>query len=257
MSIDAGPEALVLLPGMGCSDRLWEGVLPALGGRDVVRARLVGRDLESCVADLLPRLPRRFALAGLSLGGIVAMAMVRMAPERVTRLCLASTNARPPTPAQRAAWSDHLAALAAGRGVRELQADLLPTLVRPSAADELSEEILDMADDVGREAFVDQLRLQTTRVDERPGLRAVRVPTLVLAGADDALCPVSRHEEIASLIPRAHLEVLPDTGHLSPLERPDAVAELLGAWLVTSGPSAHAPSGRSSASRGAARETST
>lgn len=231
----AEPEALVLLPGMGCSDRLWDGVLPALAGRDVLRAQLVGRDLDTCVAELLARLPRRFALAGLSLGGIVAMALVRRAPERVSRLCLASTNPHPPTPAQRTVWSDQLAGLVGGRDARELQADLLPVLVRPSVAAVLADEVLDMADDVGSAAYADQLRLQATRVDERPGLREVRVPTLVLAGADDVLCPVTRHEEIASLVPGAHLAVLPDTGHLSPLERPDDVAALMGAWLSSAG----------------------
>jgi pimeloyl-ACP methyl ester carboxylesterase len=90
-----------------------------------------------------------------------------------------------------------------------------------------------MADDVGAAAFDRQLAAQATRIDERPGLADVRVPTLVLAGAQDRLCPPERHEEIAALVPGAGLEVLPGVGHLLPLEAPARVAEALGTWLAS------------------------
>jgi pimeloyl-ACP methyl ester carboxylesterase len=223
---------LVLLSGMGCSERLWDGVRRLLPETETLSPALDRPDLDDVVDGLLERLPSRFALAGLSLGGIVAMALARRAPERLSRLCLISTNARPPTPQQRDAWTIQLADLAAGRSARDLQTDLLPFLLRPDALPPLRETTLTMADEVGEAHLADQLRLQGTRVDERPGLRGVAVPTLVVAAAEDALCPVERHEEIRDLIPGSSLVVLPETGHLSALERPAEVAAALRTWLA-------------------------
>lgn len=213
---------LVLLPGMNCSARLWG---PA--GAGAVHGRLDRDDLDTQVDALLDVLPARFALAGLSLGGIVAMALTRRAPERVAGLCLLATNAAAPTDRQRSAWADQLARLDAGAPARELQPlDLLLT------DRTLDDRALRMADEVGEGALAAQLRLQGTRIDERPGLRSVAVPTLVLAGERDRLCPVERHAEIASLVPGARLHVVPGAGHLLPLEEPDTVATLIGQWRV-------------------------
>lgn len=220
----SGTDPLVLLPGMNCSPRLWPD-LPALHGR------LDHPTVDGCVDALLAELPERFALAGLSLGGIVAMALVRRAPSRVARLCLVSTNARAPTPEQRGAWTAQRAALAAGATARDLQRDLLPVLLhaRTPAHDERA---LAMADDVGEESLDRQLAMQATRVDERPGLAAVRVPTLVVAAEHDRLCPVARHEEIHALVPGSRLVVLPGVGHLAPVEDPAGVGGVLAEWLT-------------------------
>jgi pimeloyl-ACP methyl ester carboxylesterase len=218
---------LVLVGGMGCSPRLWAGVRDRLGPGPVLDGPLEEPTVDGCVDALLDALPPRFALAGLSLGGIVAMALVRRAPERVTRLALLSTNARPPLPEQRAAWTAQRAALAGGAAPRDLQSALLPVLLHDTS---LSGPALAMADDLGARVLDHQLAAQATRVDERPGLARVRVPALVLAAREDRLCPLDRHEEIASLVPGARLEVLDGVGHLSPLEAPDRVAAALERW---------------------------
>ena len=138
-------------------------------------------------------------MVGLSLGAIVAMALVRRAPERVSWLGLLSTNPYPPTEAQYAAWTAHRSALAGGRSARELQAELLPVLLSPRIVDhepDLVETTLRMADEVGAAALDAQLALQATRIDERDGLRGVRCPTMIIAARDDALCSVERHQEM-------------------------------------------------------------
>ncbi len=228
MSVAAsGDEPLVLLPGMGCSARLWSDL--DLG--PVTTPGLHEADLPSQVDRLLDELPPRFALAGLSLGAIVAMALVRTAPDRVTRLALLSTNPYAPTDQQRAGWRRERERLAAGTTPREIQRDLLPLLLSDESVrnrPELVEATVTMAADVDLDA---QLALQATRVDERPGLREIRCPTLVLAARDDRLCPVDRHREIAALVPGAELQVLDRTAHLSPLEQPAAVTAALHAWL--------------------------
>jgi pimeloyl-ACP methyl ester carboxylesterase len=222
---------LVVLPGMGCSARLWSSALrsSALPEVPVVHGTIDRPAIDGCVDALLETLPPRFALAGLSLGGIVAMALVRRAPERVERLALLATNARGPTPAQYEGWAAARAGLAAGRTARDLQRDLLPVLLRDHTHDDTA---LAMADDVGAATFDRQLAAQATRIDERPALPRVAVPTLVLAGGADVLCPVDRHEEIAALVPGARLEVLDGVGHLVTLEAPARVAAALEAWLA-------------------------
>jgi pimeloyl-ACP methyl ester carboxylesterase len=237
-------DPLVLLPGMGCSPRLWAGVLAELDGPPVVHGALDRPTLDGGVDALLDRLPARFALAGLSLGGIVAMALVRRAPHRVTRLALLSTNARAPTPEQHAGWAAQRQALAGGATARDLQRDLLPVLLHRRAPD-LDATALAMADDTGAAVLDHHLAAQATRTDERPALAAVAVPTLVLAAAEDRLCPLDRHQEIAARIPGAHLVVLPAVGHLSPLEALAEVAAALRPWLTTPSPVAAKPlSGR-------------
>lgn len=223
-------EPLVLLPGMGCTAALWSALdLPLAPVTPV--PELASLDAE--VDRLLHLLPDRFALAGLSLGAIVAMALVRRAPERVNRLALLSTNPYAPTPAQRQGWADQRAELAAG-SARALQERLLPLLHAPCVLERRADVVattLAMADQLGADAYDRQLQLQATRVDERPGLVLVRCPTLVLAARGDRLCGLDRHQEIARLVPDVTLRVVENSGHLSPLEQPAVVSDHLRRWL--------------------------
>ena len=211
---------------MGCSPDLWADLDL---GIEPLTPHLEEPDLDTEVDRLLSLLPGRFAVAGLSLGAIVAMALVRRAPERVSRLCLMSTNPYGPSPVQLTGWDEQRRLLAAS-SARGLQTSLLPLLVqRP----DLESRVLAMADELGEARFDAQLRMQATRVDERPGLARVGIPTLVLAARDDRLCPVARHEEIARLVPGAELVVVEDCAHLSPLERPEVVSAHFRRWLAT------------------------
>jgi pimeloyl-ACP methyl ester carboxylesterase len=222
-------DPLVLLPGLNCSPALWS----ALDVGPAITPILTEPTLDGQIDRLLDGLPPRFDLAGLSLGGIVAMALVRRAPERVRRLCLMSTTSRPPTSQQYAMWARQRAALAAGATARDLQRELKAALLSPHARTtrpELVEVALAMADDIGAETLDAQLALQATRVDERPGLARVRCPTMIIAGRDDALCRPERHVEMQELIAGSELVVLDRCGHLSTLEQPAAVGSLLRRW---------------------------
>jgi pimeloyl-ACP methyl ester carboxylesterase len=223
---------------MNCSPRLWDGVVRALPAespdgpaRPVVVPELDRPTLDDQVESLLERLPRRFAFGGLSLGAIVAMAVRRRAPERVAGLLLVATNARPPTDAQRVVWDQQLADLAAGGSARDLQAGLLPLLVGPDPAPDLRARTLELADEVGEETLTAQLRLQSTRVDERPALGGATVPCTVVAAADDRNGPLERHTEIHRLVGDSELVVVPGAPHLVALSHPLRVAEVTAAWL--------------------------
>jgi len=228
VSPTAGAEPLVLLPGMGCTGALWSRL--DLGG-DVLTPVLELPDLDAEVERLLAVLPERFALAGLSLGAVVAIALARHAPERVRRLALLSTNPHAPTDVQRHGWEgqrDQLARTSA----RALQESLLPVLHAPAVLEhhpDLVATTLGMAEELGADRYDAQLRLQSTRVDERSGLARLRCPTLVLAARHDRLCGLERHTEIAGLVPGSRLVVV-EAAHLSPLEEPAAVSAQLRAW---------------------------
>jgi pimeloyl-ACP methyl ester carboxylesterase len=159
------------------------------------------------------------------------MAVRRRAPERVAGLLLVATNARPPTDAQRVVWDQQLADLAAGGSARDLQAGLLPLLVGPDPAPALRARTLELADEVGEETLTAQLRLQSTRVDERPALGGATVPCTVVAAADDRICPLERHTEIHRLVGDSELVVVPGAPHLVALSHPLRVAEVTAAWL--------------------------
>ena len=218
---------LVLLPGMNCTADLWTEC--DLG--EALTPMLSEESIDAQVDRLLAELPPLFALGGLSLGANVAMALVVRAPERVVRLCLVATNAKAPTVEQRTSWQNWIDRLDAGESARSLQADILPGLLSSDAANRpvLVRRTLAMADATGPARLRAQLRMQSTRIDLRPALRAVSVPTLLVSGAEDSVCPPEFHLEIAAALPRARVVTI-DGGHLLPMERPDAFGALVRGW---------------------------
>ena len=183
--------------------------------------------LTAQVDRLLDELPDRFGLVGLSLGGIVAMALTRTAPERVLSLVLLSTNASAPTAAQLLFWGRSREALEAGRRASELQGDWTPLLL--SARGRRQPDLLDLTLGLAvPEAQLEaQLRMQSTRADERPSLTRITCPTTIVAARLDALCSLGKHVEMHRLIAGSRLQVIEDCGHLSPVEQPTAVAAAL------------------------------
>ncbi len=176
--------------------------------------------------------PGRFALCGLSMGGYAALALMRLAPQRVTRLCLMDTSARPDTPEQ-SRRRRGLMALTQGNRFRGVTPRLLPQLLHPHRLSDtaLCADITAMADRVGRDAFLRQQRAILQRPDSRPFLPRIGVPTLIAVGSHDSLTPPDLAEEMAERIPGAALRVIPDTGHLPPMEAPQAATELMRQWL--------------------------
>jgi pimeloyl-ACP methyl ester carboxylesterase len=182
--------------------------------------------------SILASAPERFALAGLSMGGYIAYEIVRQAPERVERLALLDTGYRADTPERTAARRD-LMANAEREGVRRAQELLLPVLIHKRRLRDkpLVDIVLQMAVDTGLAAFKRQEAALIGRPDNGPLLPTIRCQTLVLVGEQDALTPLAQHREIADAIPGARLEILPDCGHLSTLEQPEAVSRALREWL--------------------------
>lgn len=222
----AGPLPLVAVPGMLCDARLWHDVdFPE--GHAVHHVPLVRPDLGSLAEDVLDSVAGPFVLVGLSLGAIVGFEVLRRAPERVAGLCLMATNAGAPRPGQYAAWREMDELIAAGRLTDVVERTLPDMFPDRNPTPATARRYRAMAHAVGDRAARAQLAAQATRTDAVDVLRTVRRPTVVLAGARDALCPPAFHRTIARAVPGARLTVLPDSGHLVPWQRPDAVSAAL------------------------------
>lgn len=225
---------LLLLPGLLCDARLWRDQAAALAplARPVVADLTQDDRIEAMAARALAAIEGRFALAGLSMGGYVALEVMRQAPGRVERLCLLDTSARPDT-AEQTRRRRGLLSLARAGQFRGVTPRLLPQLIHPARLETpLAAEVMAMAERVGKDAFLRQQEAIMHRVDSRPHLARIAVPTLVGVGAQDALTPPDLAAEMAALIPGARLRHFADAGHLPTMETPEAVNAALSAWLA-------------------------
>lgn len=227
---------LVLLPGMMCDARVFSPQIAELSsGRSVMVAAISGADSVAALASqVLADAPPRFALAGLSMGGIVAMEILRQAPDRVARVALMDTNHHSEAPERQAMRGSQVERVLRGELRQILIEEMKPLYLAPeNRSDErILACALDMAVDLGPEVFARQSEALRTRPDQSATLHAATMPALVLCGAHDTLCPVERHREMAAILPNARLGIIPGAGHLSTLERPTETTEALHRWLA-------------------------
>jgi len=230
---------LVLVPGLASSSRIYAAVVPALwrAGPVMIANHAEDDSIAAIAARILREAPTRFALAGHSMGGYIAFEIMRQAPERVAKLALLNTSARPDTPEATARRRQQMQMARDGR-LHEVLDMIFPSFVHPARVTDaaLQRLVHDMGNDVGAEGFINNQSAIITRPDSRPGLSAISCPTLVLAAEQDAVLPKTLSVEIASAIPGAHLVVIQDCGHLAQAEQPDTVGAALLAWLGGAGP---------------------
>ncbi|WP_397541401.1 alpha/beta fold hydrolase [Roseovarius salis] len=232
-------DPLVFLPGMMCDARVFAAQVMAFSPRLAVTvAPVTGGDrVEEIASRLLDVLPRRFSLVGLSMGGIVAMELLRRAPDRITRLALMDTNALAETPQSAADYEPVIIKLRAGR-IDEAAQALVPTSTLAPGPGRMAvmADIAAMARAIGAEAIIRQVRAVQRRRDYQAVLRRCRLPALVLCGTHDSLTPPKRHELMAGLLPNSTLHVVDGAGHLPVMEQPEAVNAALAAWLQEPAP---------------------
>lgn len=232
-------ESLVLVPGLMCDRAVWEDQLAALSrGRGVqVADHGLADSLPGMAARILAAAPPRFALAGHSMGGRVALEVLARAPERVTRLALLDTGyealASGEAGERERAGRYRLLDLARTRGMRAMAEDWARGMVHPARLGDaaLMESIHAMIARASPAIFEAQITALLQRPDRTALLGQIRIPTLVLCGHDDAWSPLARHEDMARRIGGSRLVDVPDCGHMSTMERPQAVTAALLDWL--------------------------
>jgi pimeloyl-ACP methyl ester carboxylesterase len=217
-----------LLPGLLCDETIWADQRAALGDVIVPDFRHVN-SIEAMAQIVLDRAPERFSVAGHSMGGRVALEVVRVAPDRVERLALLDTGVHPRAADEESKrWA--LVELARSEGMAALAARWLPPMLHPDHSAPLK-PLTEMVMRSTPETFENQQRALLDRPDARAVLRLIQCPTLVLCGRQDIWSPVSQHEEIAASIPHSKLAIVDDCGHMSPVEQPGAVTGALLAWM--------------------------
>lgn len=224
---------LVLIPGMMCDARMWGGLPTALHPRAVGHFLPVGAgSVQALAATLLHDAPDRFALAGLSMGGIVAMEVLRQAPDRVARLALLDTNPLAEGSEMQARRSPQIARVLAGGLAQVMRDEMKPLYLAdtPHRA-EILDLCMAMALSLGPATFAAQSRALANRTDQTATLAAFRGPALVLMGEHDIPCPRPRHDLMHALMPQSQLVIIPGAGHLPTLEKPLETTAALRRWL--------------------------
>jgi pimeloyl-ACP methyl ester carboxylesterase len=229
---------LLLLPGLLCDDAVWTAQCAALTDVECIVPDYGTLDTLGAMAEhvLAGVATQRFSLAGHSMGGRVALEIVRRAPERVERLCLMDTGVDP-LPGGEAGEAERaqrmaLLQIARTQGMRTMGRQWARGMVHPDRLDTpLFDAVLDMIERKTPEIFAAQLAALLARPDARDVLRAVRCDTLLLCGRQDAWSTLARHEQMLAMRPGSRLAVIEDSGHMSTMERPEAVTDALRAWL--------------------------
>jgi pimeloyl-ACP methyl ester carboxylesterase len=225
---------IVLVAGLNCSARLYAEQIPALWRFGPVTVADQRRDesIAGIARRILAAAPPRFALAGLSMGGYIAFEIMRQAPHRVFKLALLDTGAGPETAEQTERRRHRIALTKAGRFAEAVDMHFPVVVHRDRHGDAaLKRLVRAMAEEIGPEAFLRQQQAIIDRPDSRPGLAAIACPTLMLVGDGDVLTPPAQAQEIVAGIPGARLVIVPECGHLSTLERPQAVTQALVEWM--------------------------
>lgn len=230
---------VLLLPGLLCDEACWAGPRDALAAhaRCVVPAYGLADSIETMARGVLEDVAaQRFALAGHSMGARVALEIMRLAPQRVERLALFDTGLDPIAPgadgARERAQREALLALARAKGMGAMGRQWAPAMVLPAHREApVLAQILAMIERRTPEVFAAQIRALLGRPDARAVFTAIRCPTLIGCGRQDAWSPLARHEQMHRLLPGSRLVVIEDSGHMSPMEQPAAVGRALLEWL--------------------------
>ena len=230
-------EPLILVPGVLCDADLYRDQVPALAAHadvSITMEQTRHDTLPAIARAILDAAPPRFALCGLSMGGIIAFEIMRQRPDRVSRLALLDTNARDILADERKVREGRMRLVVNGHVDVMIGLQLSRFIPLTRLGDEaLVDRVLKMIRRVGAATYLRQERALLQRVDSRPLLGAIACPTLVLCGREDAATPLALSQEIAAAIPGAKLEIVEDCGHLSTMEQPAAVSAALQRWLGT------------------------
>lgn len=225
---------VVLVPGLNCSARVYGPQLPALWqfGPVQVADHRRGNSMAAIAKMILEQAPPRFALAGFSMGGYVALEILRQARERVLKLALIDTAAAADRPDQTEKRRKTIALTQEGKAAEREDA-LWPLLVHQSRLDDeaVRSVVKAMHQETGTEAYLNQQNAIMHRVDSRPLLAGLQMKTLIVVGDSDQITPPAAAKEMNELVPGSKLDVIPNCGHMSTLERPDRVTKLLVEWL--------------------------
>lgn len=224
---------IILLSGNMCDVRMWQGTIPALGQYHIACPVLTEDTIDGMAQQILDYHKGPIIPIGFSMGGIVALALARLAPERIAAIALLGTNPTADLPDRAAKRPGHQDMVHNG-GLKSLVTDaLLPIYFAPENADNdiLRSTIVQMAMDLGDDIFVQQSEALRTRIDQSDIMAKISAPSFIACGAEDIICPPAWHEKMAAQARQGELHIIPNAGHLMPMEQPEILSGHLSQWL--------------------------
>lgn len=227
-------QNFVLLPGMMCDERLFAPQLAEFSSNYnmIVPAFRNENSIEAMAVNILKNAPDKFILGGLSMGGIVAMEIMKQAPQRVSKLIFFDTNPKAELEAVRQNREPQIAKANVGQLLEVMRDEMKPNYLADGPKKKAILDLcMDMAMDLGAQVFESQSRALQSRPDYQKTLNTISIPTIVLCGREDRLCPIERHELMHELIPNSQLEIIEGAGHLPTLEQPENTNAHLKSFL--------------------------
>lgn len=226
---------LVFIPGMMCDSRLFQPQINEFSKQYLVCITPASHSdsIEKISFEILSQLPKKFTLIGLSMGGILAMEIIKKVPERVMKIVLMDTNFKSETSEIKSKRIPQINLVNEGKLEAVMKKQILQNyLIKNKNNQQILELCLKMAKDLGKEIFINQSKALTTRQNYKETLKNINVPSLIICGRYDRLCPVDVHREMESLIQNSTLEIIPDAAHLPTLEQPLYLNKILNKWLL-------------------------
>ena len=229
----ASKQNLLLIPGLVCDAAVWRHQSTHLAEIATISIPPVtqGESIVEMARIVLAGAPDSFALAGFSMGGYIALEMLRQAPERITRLALLDTSARADTP-EKASWRRTAIARCENGEFSAVIDGMLPILLHRDRQDgPLPDFVRAMAARVGAEAFIRRQKVIGSRQDSKRLLEDISVPVRAICGREDGMSTIAEHEEIARLS-GGRFSIIEQCGHMTIIEQPQAATALLRDWLL-------------------------
>ena len=226
---------LVFIPGMMCDSRLFQPQISEFSKQYLVCIAPVSYSdsIEKISFEILRQLPPKFTLIGLSMGGILAMEIIKKEPERVMKIVLMDTNFKSETTETKSKRISQIKLVNEGKLEAVMKKQILQNyLVKNKKNQKILELCLKMAKELGKEIFINQSKALAARKNYKEILKNIKVPSLIICGRYDRLCPIEVHREMESLIKYSTLEIIPDAAHLPTLEQPSYLNKILKEWLL-------------------------
>lgn len=228
---------IIFIPGMMCDTRLFAPQINMINNRVVSIAPITNHDnIEDLASEVLDNAPPFFILAGLSMGGTVAMEIIRQASSRVKALCLMDTNPLAENDENKAKRQPQLDKIKLGYLKDVMRDEMKPHyLYESNQRQDILDLCMDMALGLGDQVFINQSLALKNRIDQCETLKSYDGDVLILHGKDDRLCPAHRHELLHQLMPQSDYHIIPKSGHLPTIEQPQACNDILLNWLTKLG----------------------
>ena len=226
---------LVFIPGMMCDSRLFQPQISEFSKQYLVCIAPVSYSdsIEKISFEILRQLPPKFTLIGLSMGGILAMEIIKKEPERVMKIVLMDTNFKSETSETKSKRIPQIKLVNEGKLEAVMKKQIMQNyLIKNKKNQKILELCLKMAKELGKEIFINQSKALAARKNYKEILKKIKVPSLIICGRYDRLCPIEVHREMESLIKYSTLEIIPDAAHLPTLEQPSYLNKILKEWLL-------------------------